>query len=160
MNIKFTLFVLLLPLITFSQVEDILTNIPGPSVLIQHENEIFFSEYNGGRVSKFNPEDPNPTKEIVVTGLNRPFGLAIKGDTLFVAEGDGDRISIKLLSDPTSIYTEFKEVENPNAIGLWGDYLYIAQWSFQRVIRINITETNPIIQIVESGFFQPTGLVI
>jgi len=161
MGTKITLlFILFLPFHTFSQIEDIVNNISGPSVLLRNGSELIFSEFNGGRVSKINLDDPNPIKETLVTGIVRPMGLALKGDTLFIADNLGDKILIKKLSDPTSIFTEFAFVNNPGSIALRGDYLYISQWDFLSVSRINITESDPVPEIVEEGFFVPSALMI
>ena len=90
-------------------------------------------------------EDPATlTLTDFVTGLNNPYGIAVHGNTLYVAEKDGNKISKIDLTQATPTAVDFiTGVSSPWGLAVYGDDLYIAEYSGNKVSKVSLTTQNP-----------------
>ncbi len=63
-----------------------MTSLTGSLELLLHDGKLYTSTSSGEIIRVENPSSSNPTITTIVTGLNKPNGLAIKGDELYVAQ--------------------------------------------------------------------------
>ncbi|WOD44309.1 T9SS type A sorting domain-containing protein [Hwangdonia lutea] len=97
----------------------------------------------------------------VATGLNSPNCLAVKGDYLYIAELNGNKISkIDLtISNPTPI-TVITGVNAPRGLVFNGDELYISENSENKISKINVTDVTPTKTDLITGITNPGRMVL
>ncbi|MEQ8908690.1 MAG: T9SS type A sorting domain-containing protein [Vicingaceae bacterium] len=79
----------------------------------------------------------------VVTGLNVPYGLALNGSELYIAEMGGNQISKADISVSSPSATNVISVHNPLALLLNGNELYIGQWFPGKISKVDISISSP-----------------
>ncbi len=104
-------------------------------------------------------------KEILTSAVDWPLGLEVHNDILYIVEADSNRISKLDLSIPNAIPEIFvTDLDSPTWVELNGDDLYIAEQSSNvntgKIIKIDLTETNPDPVTVVSGLRNPKSLLL
>jgi hypothetical protein len=104
-----------------------------PTHVVNYEGGLLVSDRERGELIKI---DVNGMKSVLVDNLNSPEGIAIKGNSIFVFEGDTGEIK-EILNDEISVIakvlpgTPAQSILQPpsvifNGIVAHNDYLYIA----------------------------------
>ncbi|UZO79606.1 T9SS type A sorting domain-containing protein [Aquimarina sp. ERC-38] len=129
-----------------------------------HGNDLYFTISDGrfgvnSKIVKIDVSLPTPTLIDVFTGVNSPRSLVFKGDVLYVLEFE--RITKANVTDTTPVLTEFISLSStiPNRstnvedMALHNDELYISlnDGTGFKVVKTNITATNPIVSDVLTG---------
>lgn len=100
--------------------------------------------------------------DVLTTGLADPAGLAISGNTLYIAEAFGaDKISKIDISSPSPTKTDVVTgLSGPDGLAISGNTLYIAELDADKISKIDISSITPIVETVITGVLEPTGIVI
>ncbi|UFH30880.1 T9SS type A sorting domain-containing protein [Chryseobacterium sp. C-71] len=100
--------------------------------------------------------------DVLTTGLTDPAGLAISGNTLFIAESFGaDKISkIDISSASPTKIDVVSGLSGPDGLAINGNTLYIAETNADRISKIDISSATPIVETVITNVLEPTGIVI
>ncbi len=97
----------------------------------------------------------------IVTELNKPKGLLINGNDLYIADikaGKISKIDITQTSPtPVDVVTGLKKPAN---LALHGNDMYITERGANKISKIDITETNPTLTDVITGLKKPAGLAL
>jgi hypothetical protein len=97
----------------------------------------------------------------VVTGLSFPYGLALNGDDLYIAEGGANKISkIDITLSNPSTTDVVTGMSRPLGLFLDNEELYIGEYNAGRISKIDITQPSPIPATVATGLSKPTGLLL
>jgi hypothetical protein len=99
----------------------------------------------------------------IVTGLNTPFGIALHGDDLYIAESNGNKISkidITAATPTTATDVVTTALDSPSGLVLFEDDLYIAEYNGGNISKIDITATPPTPTVVVTGLDYPSGLAL
>lgn len=100
-------------------------------------------------------------RDTITTEVNWPLGLAISGNSLFIAEADGDEISRLDITLSNAVPETFvSDLERPNFMDISGNDLYFTEFSGGKLSKIDITEPNPVPVIIFSGLDSPRNLII
>ncbi len=93
----------------------------------------------------------------VLTGLNSPHGIAIKGNDLYISQRFMSSFEI-MKFDVTDVTPVLEDVGHHNSGGITdmifnGNDLFIANFAFRAIDTLDITDTDPIAaRMIESGF--------
>lgn len=139
-------FFLLLGSKTYSQTSISLfqDNLTTPNPMITDGNDLYVGYYYSDKVVKFDLTNPNTPPVDIATGVNRPYGLAIKDNTLYISEFGSDKISkIDLSNTGIAPETVISNVNSPIGLEFIGNDLYIALEGENRVIKIDVTQASP-----------------
>ncbi|WP_175620814.1 Vgb family protein [Chryseobacterium schmidteae] len=139
-------FFLLLGSKTYSQtsISVFQDNLTTPNPMITDGNDLYVGYYYSDKVVKFDLTNPNTPPVDIATGVNRPYGLAIKDNTLYISEFGGDKISkIDLSNTGIAPETVISNVNSPIGLEFIGNDLYIALEGENRVIKIDVTQASP-----------------
>lgn len=139
-------FFLLLGSKTYSQtsISIFQDNLTTPNPMITDGNDLYVGYYYSDKIVKFDLADPNTPPVDVVTGVNRPYGLAIKNNTLYISEFGGDKISKVNLTNPnTALETVISNVNSPIGLEFIGNDLYVALEGDNKVAKIDVTQSSP-----------------
>ncbi|WP_157776689.1 T9SS type A sorting domain-containing protein [Flavobacterium crassostreae] len=100
--------------------------------------------------------------DVVTTGLTDPAGLAISGNTLYIAEAFGaNKISKIDISSASPTKTDVVTgLSGPDGLAISGNTLYIAEIDADKISKIDISSATPIVETVITGVLEPTGIVI
>ena len=100
--------------------------------------------------------------DVLTTGLTDPAGLAISGNTLYIAESFGaDKISKIDISSATPTKTDVVTgLAGPDGLAISGNTLYIAEIQGDKISKIDISSATPTVETVITGVLEPTGIVI
>ena len=75
----------------------------------------------------------------VVTDLNFPNDMVLSGDTLYIAEFSGGKISKMDITDPApTVSTVIVGLDHPSHIALNGDKMYISEFIMGKISKIDI----------------------
>jgi len=98
----------------------------------------------------------------LVTGLDFPCAFAFKGNELYYAELEGDKISKIDITDPTPVPITVLDngINRPISLAFKDDILYIAELTGDEISKIDITDTNPTPMTVLSGLDGPLSIEI
>jgi hypothetical protein len=139
-------FFLLLGSKTYSQnsISVFQDNLTTPNPMITDGNDLYVGYYYSDKVVKFDLANPNTPPIDVVTGVNRPYGLAIKDNMLYISEFGGDKISkVNLTNTNTVLETVLSNVNSPIGLEFIGNDLYIALEGDNKVSKIDVTQSSP-----------------
>ncbi len=141
-----------------AQVEDVVLNLDEPFRLLRSGNTLYFSEAD--RISKINITDSNPVPVTVVDGLFRPQGMALDGNSMYIAEFDGGRIVKIDVTDPDPIpQLVLSGLNSPNVLLLDGNMLYVTDINEDSIYRLDISDPFPVkITLVNDN--NPIGLAL
>lgn len=100
--------------------------------------------------------------DVLTTGLNDPAGLAISGNTLYIAEAFGaNKISKIDISSASPTKTDVVTgLSDPDGLAISGNTLYIAEYEGDKISKIDISSATPSVETVITGVLEPTGIVI
>ena len=119
-------------------------NISTPNPMITDGNDLYVGYYYSDKVVKFDLTNPNTPAVDVVTGVNRPYGLAIKDNMLYISEFGGDKISkIDLSNTSIAPETVISNVDSPIGLEFIGNDLYMALEGDNKVAKIDVTQASP-----------------
>lgn len=100
--------------------------------------------------------------DVLTTGLSDPAGIAISGNTLYIAESFGankiSKIDISSAS-PTKIDV-VTGLSGPDGLAISGNTLYIAEINADKISKIDISSATPTVETVITGVLEPTGIVV
>lgn len=139
-------FFLLLGSKTYSQtlISVFQDNLTTPNPMITDGNDLYVGYYYSDKVVKFDLTNPNSPPIDIVTGVNRPYGLAIKDNMLYISEFGGNKISKVNLTNPnTALETVISNVNSPIGLEFIGNDLYIALEGDNKVAKIDVTQSSP-----------------
>lgn len=126
-------------------------------------NDLYICSYtSSGKIIKIDITDTNPTPIDIVTNLNFPYALALKGNDLFISERFGNKISKIDISDsnptPVDVITG---LDNPGGLAIYKDHLYFSESSGDKISKIDLSIQNPSKVDLVSGFNgNPTELLL
>ncbi len=161
---KYTYITLIFSVITqiaLAQITTVVNNLDVPSRCLLIGDELYFSQDN--EVSKIDLTDTNPIPVVVESILQRPEGLAISGNELYIAAFEnGDIYKIDLTEEnpyPTFVVSSG---QTPNMLLLHGTDLYYTDNTGGSLYRFNINwPLNTSAELVTSAFTDgPIGLEI
>ncbi|WP_310994038.1 T9SS type A sorting domain-containing protein [Aequorivita marina] len=144
-----------------AQTIDVVTGISTPSRLLINGNDLYFSTTS--EVFKIDITQTSPTPTSVVSGLNAATGMAMAGNTLYIAEFNAGRISKIDISDPTpSLETVISGLNTPNGLYLSGNTMYYSDNNSNIVEKFDVTDLNPTTTLVATSAvnFSPSGLAL
>lgn len=119
-------------------------NLTTPNPMITDGNDLYVGYYYSDKVVKFDLTNPNTPPVDVVSGVNRPYGLAIKDNKLYISEFGGNKISkIDLSNTGMASETVISNVDSPIGLEFIGNDLYIALEGANKVAKIDVTQTSP-----------------
>lgn len=139
-------FFLLLGSKTYSQtpISVFQDNLTTPNPMITDGNDLYVGYYYSDKVVKFDLTNPNTPPIDVATGVNRPYGLAIKDNMLYISEFGGNKISKVNLTNPnTAPEIVISNVNSPIGLEFIGNDLYVALEGDNKVAKIDVTQTSP-----------------
>lgn len=139
-------FFLLLGSKTYSQtsISVFQDNLTTPNPMITDGNDLYVGYYYSDKVVKFDLTNPNTPPVDVATGVNRPYGLAMKDNMLYISEFGGNKISkLNLTSTSTTPETVISNVDRPIGLEFIGNDLYIALEGANKVAKIDVTQSSP-----------------
>lgn len=120
-------------------------NLTTPNPMITDGNDMYVGYYYSDKVVKFDLTSPNTPPVDIATGVNRPYGLAIKDNKLYISEFGGNKISkIDLSNTGIGPETVISNVDSPIGLEFIGNELYIALEGENRVIKIDVTQASPL----------------
>lgn len=135
--------------------------VTGISSLLLEGETLYYTASNS--VFKIDITDATPTPEQLIAGLVSPTGMAIDGNTLYIAEFNAGRISTIDVTDTSPTRIDFiTGLNTPNFLLLHRDFLYYSDNNSNIVERIDITAATPTRELVAGSTinFFPTGLAI
>ena len=116
-----------------------------PTHVINYGDELLISDRGAGQLLSV---DSGGNKKIIAEGLNSPEGIAIKGSSIFVFEGDTGEIkeikdnNISIIAKVDAGSRAQSELQPPsmvfNGLAIKGDYLYISGELEKALFRIKI----------------------
>jgi len=144
----------------YSQATDYITGLNTPEDILVYEGELYIAERGGNKIIKVDLSNPNPTPEVVISGIFQLSGLALKGTELYFSQGPSEnRISKIDLADPNP--TPIVLVENiryPKGLAFKGNNLYISQFYDDKILKVDVSLQNPIIIEVLGNIESPSAL--
>ncbi|WP_178983642.1 T9SS type A sorting domain-containing protein [Winogradskyella helgolandensis] len=146
MKQTYILLIIIVLNITLSNAQtiDLITNLDCTCRLAFKGDELYFSEYDSGKISKINVTEINPVPTTILTGLNGPTALAFDGNELYIAESSGDKISKIDINDTTPVLTSvISGLDWPYSIAIKDNELYFTEF-LGEISKINISQTSPI----------------
>ena len=126
-----------------AQTTELITGLDCDCGLAFKGDELYFTEYGSGKISKINVMQIDPTPITVITGLDGPLALAFNGNELYIAESSGDKISKIDITDTTPILTTvISGLDWPVSIAIKGNELFISEF-LGKISKINISQILP-----------------
>ncbi len=100
----------------------------------------------------------------VVTGINKPWSLALKGNDLYITvDGDGKIAKIDLTQQPNPPVIDVLTGQGTTPFGgmiIQGDDLYFALYQEGKVKKLDLSLPNPIAVDVATGFVNPNDVLV
>lgn len=117
----------------------------------------------GGDIYVTDITDASHAKTLIISGIQRCRGLAVKDNYLYVSCFDLSKIIKINLSDtfPTTATDVFTNLFLPRGIKFNGDDLYICDFidgSPDQIVKIDVTETNPTATVIVAGLDVPDAI--
>ncbi|MDG1393699.1 MAG: T9SS type A sorting domain-containing protein [Flavobacteriaceae bacterium] len=123
------------------------------------DNDILYFR-QGSKISRINLAETNPTVSDLATNIYA-YGLAIKGNELYIAERDENRISkIDITLGNQSPTTVKSNLNAPSDIVLKDNDLFIAESSGNKISKIDLSETTLTLSNVVTGLNDPDDLLL
>lgn len=99
--------------------------------------------------------------DVVTSGLSEPAGLAIMGNSLYIAQAGSNKISMIDISSSSPTITDLVTgVTEPDGLVLNGNILYIAEYGADKISKVDLTAATPILTTVITNVLEPTGIAI
>ncbi|APY00578.1 LamG-like jellyroll fold domain-containing protein [Lacinutrix venerupis] len=126
---------------------------------VVHDGYLYFTNSNYGEIIQVDLSSGGFVTYI--SGLQNPYGLAIKGDDLYVSELGTSRISKIDVTTTPALTTVITGLANPRGIAFYGNNLYVAEYSANRIGVIDVTATAPSnTPIVTGSVFGPIDVAL
>ncbi len=126
-----------------AQPTDLITGLGCTCGLAFKGDNLYFSEYETGEISKINVTEIPPTPTTVINGLDGPTSLVFKGNELYIAESSGNKISKIDITDATpTLSTVIFGLDWPYSIAIKDNDLYISEF-LGKISKIDISEKTP-----------------
>lgn len=156
----FFIFFLFVSSNIYAQATDFIIGLNNPQDIILDGNILYIAESDANRIIKVDLLLPNPTPEVVISGIPMLRGLALNGNELYFSQLNGqNKISkINLLDTnptPTVILENFISAQD---MVFYENELYIAQFGLDRIVKLDPSIPNPTIVEVITGFETPIAL--
>lgn len=139
MKIKITLIALFLFQSLFSQITDLITNLPLPGTggivdLVIKDNSLFFTSFQDKKLYELDLTDNS--YNVIYTFDEKPYHLFLDNEILYVGcQQDYKTYSINLLDSTLSATLV---TNKSGAMQIIGDYLYIGQYEDSKIIKYNL----------------------
>ena len=81
----------------------VITDILHPSSLLLHDNWLYVSDSQEGKIYRINPNSSSTTSHLLLSGLNAPESMVVFNNELYIAESGANRIvkiSLNTLANP------------------------------------------------------------
>ena len=174
MKTKFALFLLVLfgQKNGYSQVINVANGLNLPTPIFIDGNDLYVAEINSDKITKFDANLVNQTLGATIAiGTNIPNSFARYGNYLYLAKNIGNqndkivRIDLSVSNSlPTDFLTVYQDINGINqsfnigTLHIIGNYLYITDDFLNGVLKVDLTQSNPIPSIVVTGISKPYGL--
>lgn len=136
--------------------EDVVTGITGPTSLLFDGDNVYISQV-GGLITRRDASDLTSNQVTIASGLVTPVSMVLNGNDLYFSEFQGGRIGhIDLTTG--SVATVINNLNFPEQMVLVGDEIFFAHAGANHVSKFNITDTNPVLEDVVTGFNNPAGI--
>jgi len=136
--------------------EIILTNLQRPNHLYIEGNDLYYTEYNGRKISKVDLEQlPNVIPQDIVTGLNQPKDIHIYEDNLYYSEPT-KIFKVDLTSQVLAPLIVLENLGGPIGLAIKENVLYYSEYSGGIISKLDLSQPN-ISEIVISGLNTPLG---
>jgi hypothetical protein len=162
MRFTFLLLVFLLSLVLSGQTVDVVADLEGPSALTVVGNKLYFTQNQGGKLSRIDLSEETPTVVDLLENLAAPYGLADFDGYLYYAENSGGQISrIPLDDDTPSPEIILRDLTLPSSLTISEEgVLYFAQFSMGEISRLDLTDPDDQGLAFVLGLRDPTGLAV
>jgi len=139
---------------------EVIAGLSNPGGIFIENDTLYFTEFPN-RVSKLAINDPNPQAIVITDLLNRPTGLTLVGDHIYVAEFEGNKISKINFREINPFPENFVTgLNNPTEIITDGQNLFVSEFSRDIVHHVDIKNTNPVVTELVTDVRNPTGLCL
>ena len=145
------------------RVIDVAKKLAVPTSLLLNGNDLYVTEYLGGRVSKIDISKRKPINVEVIGGLDCPNALALEGNTLYIAEykEDGRISKIDLSQENPTPVVVVGGVNYPNGLLLHNNNLFIIECGGNKISKIDLSLPFPVKEEVIGQLNTPShGMVI
>lgn len=152
---------LCLALLDLNAQTNVALGLNGTKRILASDNIIYIANRSDGTISKINVNNTLPTVATeIISGLNGPFGMAIKGNDLYFTQFFGNKVSkIDVTQSNPVIEDVVTGISLPTALEFKGNELYIAIGGAHKISKIDITASNPtLIDVVNMGLQFPIDL--
>lgn len=125
-----------------------------------YDGSLYLAEFGFGKILRIDLDAEPVTPELVVSGLDTITAISQYNDELYITEvRTGSLKKIPLNTASPEISTVFSnEFEAPNELHVRGDYMYISEFTGNKISRFNLLEENPEIESFLIDVLTPTGL--
>ncbi|WP_282122516.1 T9SS type A sorting domain-containing protein [Algibacter mikhailovii] len=156
------LFILFISNIQFAQTIDVLTGITGkPNRMLAINDEIYYSEGRGNKISKIDISSGSKTALDVVTGIYNPGSLVNDGTWLYIAISGENKISkIDVSSSSPILIDVLTGLNQPNGLALNGNDLYYSESSSNKISKIDISNSSPTPKTIVKGLDFPAAIAL
>ncbi len=146
--------------ILFSQTPDeILPDLNEPNDLILVGDDLYFIERN--TIHKVDLANPPFVSKVIVSGIERGAGLAVKDGFLYATDFDRGlilKVDITNNEYPTEIL--IRGLQTPDMLAIDGDILYYTDPNANLIGRVNLTTANPQMQPLLRNAGRAIGIAI
>lgn len=144
-----------------AQVTEIVNGLEGPDALLISDGYLYVTEYNAGRVSKLNLNDPQAEVVTVVTGLDFPNGIYLNGNDLYISESGANQVSkIDITEESPEIIVVATGLSRPEGLAIKGDDLYISEYFGDKISKVNLSDSETEAVDVVTGVSRPSGIFL
>ncbi len=136
----------------------IATGLVTPVSMVRINNDLYFSEFQGGRIGRINLT--SGAISTVVGGLNFPEQIVLIGDELFIAHAGANRVSKFNVTDTNPTLEDVVTgLNNPAGIHAVGSILLVSEFvNNGAIFRIDTTATTPTAVEIVSNQDNPFGV--
>lgn len=128
-----------------------------PNMLEFEGNDLYYSDNNGHRIYRKDITNSSTSAEnFLNTPPTGPIGLAIKDNFIYYnLPADGTIYKLGLNNPQGTPILVVAGLDRPLGMEFKGDELFIADEDGNSIVKINITESSPIVETVVSNFSAP-----
>jgi len=138
--------------------EEVITGLSLPTAVLISNNNLYVSE-DIGRITRWDATNFDTAPEVITTSLSEPIHMVMNGTDLYVAEfGSSSRIVRIDLANNNAIETLVTGLNVPRQMTIVNNDLYVAESGLDRIIRLDLTITNPTPEVVLDNLLVVSGL--
>ena len=120
-------------------------NLESPVGMTLNGNDLYFTEYSGGRISKIDISNSNPTPEVVLSGLSTPNRLVLIGNDLYFTESSNGRVAkIDITEQNPTISEVVNGLNTPTSFAINENEIYIMLPTEDKIVKADISQTLPV----------------